>query len=76
MSRQNGENGEEWMGRLRIAVAQCNYKEWDRQLKQQFIHGLYDNETLTEIKHELTNMIGTSTITSDQTLAWARLVQA
>ena len=35
------------MGQLRITVAECNYKELDRQLKEQFIHGLDDNDMLT-----------------------------
>ena len=33
-------NIEEWMGRLHAAAVECNYREVDRQLKQQFIHGL------------------------------------
>ena len=41
-----GESAEEWMGRLRIAVAKCNYKEIDRQLKEQFIHGLNNKAML------------------------------
>ena len=35
-------NVEEWMGRLHMAVVECNYQEIDRQLKEQFIHGLND----------------------------------
>ena len=41
--------GEEWMGRLRIAAAECNYKEIHRQLKEQFIHGLNNKAMLDEI---------------------------
>ena len=52
---------EKWMGRLRIAVAEYNYKELDRQLK--------------EIIHELTTMTETSAVTSEQMLAWARWVE-
>ena len=26
-SRQNGENADEWMGRLQLVVIECNYKE-------------------------------------------------
>ena len=40
LCRQDGENTKEWMGRLRLAVAECNYKELDCQLKEQLIHGL------------------------------------
>ena len=44
---------EEWMGRLHIAV-ECNYQEVDRELKEQFIHGLNDKHMLEEIIIELT----------------------
>ena len=33
---------------------ECNNKEIDRQLKEQFIHRLNDNEMLVEIIRELT----------------------
>ena len=45
-------------------------------LKEQFIHGLKDNDMLTEIIHELTTVRDTSMITSDQVLAWAMQVKA
>ena len=32
------ENVEEWMGKLHVAAVECNYREADRQLKEQFIH--------------------------------------
>ena len=38
--RFKGKSAEEWMGRLHVAVAECNYREIDQQLKEQFIHGL------------------------------------
>ena len=34
LSRQSGENAEEWMGRIRLAAIECNYKEIDTQLKK------------------------------------------
>ena len=36
-------------GTLRLAAVECNYKEIDRQLKEQFMHGLNDNDMLAEI---------------------------
>ena len=33
LSRQNGENAEEWMGRLWLSAIECKYKELHRQLK-------------------------------------------
>ena len=42
------------MGRLHIAAAECNYKEIDCQLKEQFIHGLHDKTMLDEVIRKLT----------------------
>ena len=46
------ENVEEWMGRLCIAAVECNCQEVDRQLKEQFIHGLNDKHMFEEIIKE------------------------
>ena len=75
-SRQNNKETEEWIKKIRIAVEGYNYKELDRQLKEKFIHGLNDNEMLTEIVHKLTTMKDTSTVTIKQILACARWVEA
>ena len=32
------------------AATECNYKEIDRQLKEQFVHGLIDSDISIEIK--------------------------
>ena len=48
--RQHNENVEEWMGRVRLAAVECNNKEIDRQLKEQFLYGLNDNSMIVEIK--------------------------
>ena len=53
LSWQTKENAEEWMGRLRLAVVECNYRDVDRQFKEQFVHGLNNNDMLTEIIREL-----------------------
>ena len=39
-------NAEEWMGMLQLAAVEYNYQELDRQLREQFIHGLNDKEML------------------------------
>ena len=44
------------MGRLRLVFVECNYKEIDRQLKEQFIHKLNNNDMLEEIIRELTKV--------------------
>ena len=49
LNRQTAENVEEWIGTLRLAAIDCNYKEIDGQLKEQFIHALNDTDMLAEI---------------------------
>ena len=42
LCRSENDSAEEWMGWLWMVAAECGYKEVDRQLKEQFIHGLND----------------------------------
>ena len=70
--RFEGESAEEWMGRLRIAAAECNYKEIDWQLKEQFIHGLKDKAMLDKVVRELTAKISSEQMNSEDVLLWAR----
>ena len=64
----DGENAEEWMGMLRVMVAECNYKELDCQLKEQFIHGLNDKTMLDEVIRELTTKGSNDQTTSEDVL--------
>ena len=64
------------MRRLRISVAECSYKEVDRQLKEQLVHGLNDNDMITEIIYKLTAMEDMSIVTSEQVLPWAGGVES
>ena len=68
-------NVEEWMGRLHVAVVECNYQEVDRQLKEQFIHGLNDKYMLEEIIKELTTARDDDHITNGGMLAWVKRVE-
>ena len=63
------------MGRLKMAAIECNYKEVDRQLKEQFIHGLNDNDMLVEIIRELIKTEEGSDVTNKQVLVWAKRVE-
>ena len=49
LCRSDNENTKEWMGRLRIMAAECNYQELDRKFKEQFIHGLNDKDMLGKL---------------------------
>ena len=64
------------MGRFKLAVVGCSYKEVHRQLKEQFVHGLNDNDKLTVIIRELTKAEESTHITSEQVLGWAKRVEA
>ena len=50
------------MGRLHVVAVECNYREVDRQLKEQFIHGLNDRCMLEEIIKELNATLDTQEI--------------
>ena len=76
LSRQSGENAEEWMGRLRLAAIECNCKEIDRQLKEQFIHNQNDTDMLAELIRGLTKIQENTEITSEKVLCWAKRVEA
>ena len=38
---------------LRIKVNECEYKERDRRLKEQFINGIKDEDIMTEVTREM-----------------------
>ena len=59
-----------------MAAAECGYKEVDRQLKEQFIHGLNDQIMLDKIIRELTSRTGNVQMTSEDVLVWAKRVEA
>ena len=65
------------MGRLRIAAIECNYKEVDRQLKEQFIH---EAEWLRDVTRnnlrELTKSDENTMIPSELVLVWAKRIEA
>ena len=58
-----------------MVVAECNYKEIDRQLKEQFIHGLNNKVMLDEVIRELTTKNNDEQMTSEGVLAWAKRVE-
>ena len=63
------------MGRLRTSLVECQYKKVDRQLKEQLIHGLNDDEMLAEFIRELTKCGKDVTIPSETVLAWTNRVE-
>ena len=63
------------MGTVWVAAVECNYQEGNRQLKEQFIHGLNNKYMLEEIIQELTAAKNDDHITSGGVLAWAKRVE-
>ena len=63
--RKLNENVEECMGRIGLGAADCNYKEVDTQLKEQFIYELNDNDMLVEIMRELTKTEDSKNVTNE-----------
>ena len=57
-------------------MVECKYKEVDRQLKEQLIHGLNDDEMLVEVIRDLTKCREDVTIPSETVLAWGKRVEA
>ena len=76
LGRQTNENAEEWLDRFRLAAVWYKYKEIDGQLKEQFIHGLNDNDMLEEIIRELTRAKESAAVASEQILILAKRVGA
>ena len=74
--RKPDENAKEWMSRLRTAAKECIYKEIDRQLKEHFIHCLYNSNMSIEIIRELTKVEDNENTTLEQVLMWERRVVA
>ena len=64
------------MGRFCINEVDCEYKECDRRLMEQFINGLDDEVILEEIIQELTALKDNSEVSSDEVLMWAKKVEA
>ena len=60
---------------LHVAVAECNYRRLDRQLKEQFIYGLNDKCMLDEIIRELTAKNNDEQLTSEGVLVWAQRIE-
>ena len=63
------------MGRLCVVAAECNYRELDRQLKEQFIHGLNDKGMLDEIIRELTATNNDEQVISEGVLIWMKRIE-
>ena len=60
---------EEWMKGLRLKVAKCNYKENDRNIKEQFINGMNDDSMMDDTIRKLMAAKNICDITSDANLA-------
>ena len=57
-------------------MAECNYREVVRQLKEQFIHGLNDKSMLDEVIRELMAKNNREQTMSKDVSGWARRIKA
>ena len=76
LQRKESESAQEWMHRLNIKAADCIYKEHGRQLKEEFINDIYDEEITQVVIKELTAKRNTSEIDSEQVIMWLKGVEA
>ena len=74
--RFEGKSTKEWMVRLRVAAAECSYREVDRQLKEQYIHGLNNKSMLDEVIRELTVKTNREQTTCEDVLVWTSRIKA
>ena len=70
---EGGTSRNGWGG---VAAVECNYKEIDHQLKEQFIHGLNNKMMLDKVIRELTTKSSNDQMTSEDVLIWAKGVEA
>ena len=64
------------MGRLRTKAANCQYKEYNRLLTEQFINGLNDEWMVYEKLKEVAILEDTKDATCECVLLWACRVEA
>ena len=76
LHRKKNESAQQWMGQICIEVAEYNYKEHVRRLKEPFINGLDDNEITQEIIKELTTQRNAQDIESEQVPMCAQRVES
>ena len=60
------------MGRFQTKAAECEYKEYDRLLTEQFIKGLDDEGITSEILNEVSTLENIEYATSERVLLWAQ----
>ena len=75
MHRKGIKSTHEWMDRLHIKVMECTHKECDRQVKEQFINSIDNEEIMQEIITELTAHTDMRETESEQVLMWAQRVE-
>ena len=64
------------MVKLQTREAECDYKESNRELTQQFIHGLGDEGMMSWILREVPVLVDINNFTSEGALLWVQRVEA
>ena len=76
LPRQANQNVQECICTIRAVTIECNYKELDKKLNDQFINGLNDSDMLAAIIRELSKTDENMQVTSKQVLVWAKRIEA
>ena len=76
LHRKDNKCVQEWMGRLRTRAAECQYKEYNRLVTEQFINGLNDNGMLNKILKEVATQEDIDDTTSECILLLLHIVEA
>ena len=63
------------MDRIRLAAIECNYKEIDRKLKEQFMYRINDSDMLAEIFRQFTKTYENTHVTREQELAQVKRIE-
>ena len=63
------------MGRISTRAAECNYKEHNRRLKEQYVYGISNEEMTQEIIKLLMAWKNTQEVDSKQVQMWAQRVE-
>ena len=61
---------------LKTKVAECQYKEYERLLREQFISGLNDSGIISEILNEVAALKDIEDHMTEHVLLWVQRVEA
>ena len=76
LHRKSNESAQECIGRLWVKVTECEYKEYNGLLIEQFINGLHDQGMISETLREVSTLENIADAISKRVLLLAQRVEA